>query len=475
MSGFWQTVLDIIVFLLSLSILVVIHEAGHLSAAKIFKVYCYEFSVGMGPLIYQKKPNKQKKQETAFSIRALPIGGYVSMAGEDLEDVEGVDKSIIVPHDRTLEGKSRWKQVIIMAAGVFMNFVLGYILLLFSFTACTQVTNNIASSRVYVNNEGVLKTQNEVYLNGNKVDNVTLSDGDYIRHVKITYHFLPEGGSGTDIKVETIESNISRYAYSNENDVDNKVELNNALNTLLSNVYYTETEKVEYPSKFSYDYREITFSFVKGNEVNNESELANIPPSKVYTTKVLSKATSNGGYETLGIGSYRIHFKYSFAEGTKVAWEQWCYYCSALFVSIAALFNPATWSQVGGVISIFKLSAQAQALGIGSFLNLWALISVNLAVMNLLPFPALDGWQILITICEGIYFNIQKLVRKIKYKMKKLSESELEQLKQADENKSLKNNKTYKKIKNIMSMVGMCLLIILMVVLVIKDIVSPAI
>lgn len=71
-------VIGLIAFLFMLSVIVIIHELGHFLTAKKFGVYCKEFSIGMGPAIYQK-PGK----ETTFSIRAIPFGGYVMMAGEE--------------------------------------------------------------------------------------------------------------------------------------------------------------------------------------------------------------------------------------------------------------------------------------------------------------------------------------------------------------------------------------------------------
>ena len=59
-----KTILNLVVFLLSICVLVCVHELGHMSMAKLFNVYCYEFSIGMGPVIYQKKPKKGSKQET---------------------------------------------------------------------------------------------------------------------------------------------------------------------------------------------------------------------------------------------------------------------------------------------------------------------------------------------------------------------------------------------------------------------------
>ncbi|MEG0468608.1 MAG: site-2 protease family protein, partial [Longicatena sp.] len=68
-------VISIIVFVLIMSAIIIVHELGHLIAAKRFGVYCKEFSIGMGPVLWQRQIG-----ETAWSLRALPIGGFVAMA-----------------------------------------------------------------------------------------------------------------------------------------------------------------------------------------------------------------------------------------------------------------------------------------------------------------------------------------------------------------------------------------------------------
>ncbi len=112
------SVLDIIIFIIILGIIILVHEVGHLLFAKLFGVYCHEFSIGMGPLIYSKKFG-----ETKYSLRAIPIGGYVAMAGED-DDEEGI------PDDRKLNHKPKYQYILILFAGAFFNFILGFILLL---------------------------------------------------------------------------------------------------------------------------------------------------------------------------------------------------------------------------------------------------------------------------------------------------------------------------------------------------------
>ena len=135
-----QTIINILVFFVILGAIVLIHELGHFLTAKLFGVYCAEFSIGMGPKLFSKK-----KGETDYQIRALPIGGYVAMAGEaDQEDSELMKD---VPYERTLKGIKTWKKCIIMLAGVFMNFVLALVLLIgiYSFVEVQTNTSEIGS------------------------------------------------------------------------------------------------------------------------------------------------------------------------------------------------------------------------------------------------------------------------------------------------------------------------------------------
>ncbi len=118
-----KTTLTIILFILMMTVIISIHEFGHFITAKLFNVYIYEYSIGMGKKLFSKKG-----KETVFSIRLLPIGGYCSLAGDNDTDLENnpeidVDPSTI-PNERTLNGIAKWKKIIILLAGVFMNFVL---------------------------------------------------------------------------------------------------------------------------------------------------------------------------------------------------------------------------------------------------------------------------------------------------------------------------------------------------------------
>ncbi len=111
--------IGIIAFVVILSVIVTVHELGHFMAAKHFGVFCGEFSIGMGPIIWKKQG-----RETQYSIRALPLGGFVSMAGEE----DDTKKDIEVPFERTINGIKAWQKVIVMMAGIVMNILLAWII-----------------------------------------------------------------------------------------------------------------------------------------------------------------------------------------------------------------------------------------------------------------------------------------------------------------------------------------------------------
>ena len=109
--------MGIILAILIFGVIILIHELGHFVAAKANGVKVNEFAIGMGPAIFKKK-----KGETLYAVRILPIGGYCAMEGEDDKSEDG----------RAFCNKSVWRRIIIVVAGVVMNLVLGYIILIIS-------------------------------------------------------------------------------------------------------------------------------------------------------------------------------------------------------------------------------------------------------------------------------------------------------------------------------------------------------
>ena len=136
--------LYIIVAILMFGFLIFIHELGHFLTARLFHVTIYEFAIGMGPKLISWK---SKKHETAYSLRALPIGGFVSMAGED-EDSED---------EGSLRKKPVWQRIIVTAAGSVFNLVFGLIVMLM----IVSFSGAIGSTTVKSFPEGATSVQTE--------------------------------------------------------------------------------------------------------------------------------------------------------------------------------------------------------------------------------------------------------------------------------------------------------------------------
>ncbi len=117
-----SVIINLLLFIIILGVIVFVHEFGHFIWAKITGVYVYEFAIGMGPKIWGFR-----KGETEYNLRAIPIGGFCQLAGEDLDD----DELQKVPKDRRLQSKKPWQRFLIMVFGPMNNFILAVLLLFF--------------------------------------------------------------------------------------------------------------------------------------------------------------------------------------------------------------------------------------------------------------------------------------------------------------------------------------------------------
>ena len=114
-------IFNILIFVLVLGSIVLVHEFGHFIFAKLAGVYVYEFAIGMGPVLWRKQG-----KETEYTIRAIPIGGFCAMAGEDVED----DDLKKIPEKKRLQAKTAWQRFLIMFFGAGNNFIYAILLLL---------------------------------------------------------------------------------------------------------------------------------------------------------------------------------------------------------------------------------------------------------------------------------------------------------------------------------------------------------
>ncbi len=211
LSKVWTIALAILFF----GVIIIIHEFGHFICAKLFDVKVNEFSIGMGPAIFKKQ-----KGETQYSLRALPIGGYVSMEGEDEESED----------ERAFNKKKVWQRIIIVVAGATMNLILGLVIMAITLSASTDLIGT--------------NTIKEFYPTAVSNQQGGLKEGD--KFLKIDGHAV---WSERDLSFLMSRSDNGVFNFTVERDGE-KVELNNVA---------FKTEDVEYNGK---TVTMITYDFV---------------------------------------------------------------------------------------------------------------------------------------------------------------------------------------------------------------------
>lgn len=406
--GFLMTVLYVLLFLVCLSVLIIVHELGHLTAAKIFKVYCLEFSCGMGPLLWK---HKKKNGETQFSLRAIPFGGYVSMYGEGVELPEGVQ----VDSSRSLHGIKKWKQAIILVAGVTMNAVLALFVFFIGNIACEK------HSFVYINQIDVVDDSICATAGLKRYDILSLADENI-------WNDIDELGGGVN---SCMLSETATITLNDDSTHISRVALFPA--TSYKNPYYS--------FKF-YGYDEATtkpdtaISYVddiKSIEMNLKTKI----DKDTTEDHLVTINFEDGKMPDFGLRINVETFRYTFGEAVGQSFKDFGRSATAVFDGLGAMITGKVGvDQMSGIVGIgFEAKTILDELDVATFIFLWGLISVNLAIFNLLPFPGLDGWQLLVLIIEGIT-----------------------------------HKKIPDKVKNIVSFIGLVILLLFMAFILFKDV-----
>ena len=345
---------SILLFIVSISLLITIHELGHFTMAKIFNVYVNEFSIGFGPQLF-----KVKKGETTYSLRAIPLGGYVSMFGEGVEITDGS-----VPQERSLLGIKKWKRAIIMIAGITLNFVLGFLLFF---------VNNAFFPKAYAT------TQITISENSKIANTSDIETGDYI--IKIEKSCIIDGQSIDKIS----DQEISTY------------------DDLWNNEYglaYTEDILPKTPS----DIMRVTIFYAKENTTTVDTKKVTIELHPLMENGEFVLENGMKVWEKMGVSSF-IEYRHLGSFGKVITETASDFGESTVLIAktLGGLFVGKNWDQIGGPVAILSTSSMVlENYNFGMYIFLWATISVNLAIFNLLPFPGLDGWHLLVVIIEGI-------------------------------------------------------------------------
>jgi len=202
----FSSIPTIIITIFIFGLLIFIHELGHYIAARKSGVGIIEFAIGMGPKIYS-----WEGKVNTFSIRALPIGGFVSMVGEYSEDIEEKDKNKV-----PLEKIPVWKRIIIALSGPLMNILLGFFVMLF-----VVISIDIPSTVVAKFDEGSLSSQYGLEEN----DEIIEIDGKRTRvYTDMSYKIMADGINPLDITVlrngEKVYLNDVQFEVVNDNGIN---------------------------------------------------------------------------------------------------------------------------------------------------------------------------------------------------------------------------------------------------------------
>ncbi|MBP5694473.1 MAG: site-2 protease family protein [Bacilli bacterium] len=476
---------------------------GHLIAGKIFNVYCPVFSIGFG---YKFIRIRRKKGETTFTMGVLPLGGYVQLySGESKEELpEGVE----VPFERSLQGIKRWKRVVIMFAGIFTNFILAYIIFFISAscfpqvvpTAYMDINQSVASTHlVCEDNTHAFNTNDQIEVFSIVYDKGTFREYDNEKDASNpnVLRLLNKGYVTTDTTEAKFVAVLSYYFDNGVNNTD--ITRNITLYKVADNASVTEYNYplVENNSLISFPHSngatfQIPFNYYSAKERDEVSKdnVGTITYERDAGDKLIPyKATlklvsTDTGWNEVGISFHKYTFWYG-AQSFQVAGDYWVRSTSLISDALFSLFAGKNWDQVGGPLAIFaQTTSILESNPFYLYLQVWGIISVNLAIFNFLPFPGLDGWQMLTELIEGVVNGVRRIKFEKERRKKKVvfEESDTNIYSNqvtisndstlsigSNEKEVYKKWKIPAKVKGIVSYVGLGLLFVLAVIIFIFD------
>jgi regulator of sigma E protease len=314
----------LVLFLLTFTLIVAVHEFGHYFTARLLGMKVLEFAIGFGPRLFGRK-----KGEIDYTVRAIPFGGYVRILGQDDFTIHQEGEG----DPRAFTTKPWWAQAIVLVAGVTMNLVLALFVLTIAFaTGTTAATGDVRVDQVAA---------------GSPAEKAGIQVGDVVRTI--------------DARQITRSADLVAYVRQR-----------------------AATE----------------------SEVTLEIERNGRPIAPIKATP---RAEPPDGEGPLGIrledvqGPVAVALPQAFGQAVQLSGDVVQQIAQLPGQLIASRGVGSGAPQVGGPIQIFVVTGQVAQFGIPTFLKLIGVLSVNLAVLNIVPFPGLDGGRLLFVLIAGIF------------------------------------------------------------------------
>jgi len=407
-----EIVIKLSQFLLSLSLLIILHELGHFIPAKMFKTRVEKFY-----LFFDVKFSLLKKKigETEYGIGWLPLGGYVKISGMIDESMDK-EQMALPPQPWEFRTKPAWQRLIIMLGGVFVNFVLAFVI---------YIGMAYAYGDIYLKNselkDGIAVNSSVGEELGLKTgDKIIAVDGEKIAHfdeipMKILFSksalIVRDGKELTiNFPVDLIDKVLkgeknTRFIGIREPFAVGKVPDSSANRKVLLSKDIIKSLNGE-PTKYADQVLEV----LKNNK-NKTVDAVVLRDEKEVSVKInidkngkLGIYPASIGYKSLEkLGYYKFSTQqYGFFESFPVGIEKGKDQLLGYGKQLKAIFNPDTgaYKGVGGFKAIFDIFPSNWSWEV--FWNITALLSIMLGVMNLLPIPALDGGHVMFLLYEMI-------------------------------------------------------------------------
>lgn len=381
----------ILTFIIVFGILVIVHEFGHFFFAKRSGILVREFAIGMGPKIY----GHQAKDGTTYTLRLLPIGGYVRMAGNGDDETEmapGMPLSLSLNSDGIVEKINLSKKV--------------------------QLTNGIPVELVRYDLEDELTIT--AFVNGDDTEAVTYP---------VDHDATIIEADGTEIRIAPRDVQFQSAKLWQRMLTNFAGPMNNfilaiflfiVLAFMQGGIQVTNTNQIgavlpdgaaevaglkENDHILSINDKKITsWTDLTSQITANPGKTLNFEvqrDGKVQDIEVTPKSVESNGQKVgqLGIQApMKTGFIDKIVGGTKQAFSS----SLEIFKALGSLFTGFSLNKLGGSVMMFQLSSEAASQGMMTVIGLMAMLSMNLGIVNLLPIPALDGGKLVLNVIEGV-------------------------------------------------------------------------
>ncbi len=411
-------------FLIVIGILVFIHEFGHFITARMFKIRAEIFAFGMGPRLFgfnkvngftfgKLKDDVKLENHTDYRVCAFPIGGFVKVAG--MID-ESMDSDFIGKKPEIWEYRSRpvWQRMIVILGGVFMNVLLAFIIFYFTnlfkevtiydTTRIGYIPANSLATEIGLKNNDIIKK-----INGIEVTNWT----------EISSNLYGIDNIGKDITIEIQRADSDTIIYIPKGKIGLTTERNLEIYPDYLMCKVREVVNNKPAEKIGLQENDVIISYADENVKNsrNLTELIrkNIGKESIIKWErngnIMSATVTPDVDSTIGIriediynGPKKIVTYNIFSSFTKSVKDLYYLGIDLFFKSISKIIKGDIpfKSAIGGPIKIAKISAQSAEGGFLPFIYFVSLLSLTLAIINILPFPALDGGHFIILLIEAV-------------------------------------------------------------------------